>query len=72
MTTAVLEGFQLVPSASTACRTLGLAAIIPLWSPNWLFWGVPDQLGLITADDAIDECLLAEGRKDRPKGRTKT
>jgi hypothetical protein len=45
--------FQLVPPASSPCRTLGLVAIMPSWSPNWLFiWGMPDQLGLTAADDA--------------------
>ena len=44
--------FQLVPPASSPCRTLGLVAIMPSWPPNWLFiWGIPDQLGLIAAYD---------------------
>lgn len=45
--------FQLVAQASSPCRTLGLVVIMPSWPPNWLFiWGIPDQLGLIAADDA--------------------
>ncbi len=37
---------------SSPCRTLGLVAIMRWWPPNWLFIrGIPDQLGLTTADD---------------------
>ena len=69
----------MIALASGPCRTLGLVAIMPLWSPNCLFvWEMSDQLGLIAATDAkklqfqMNECVLAEGRKDRPQRRAKT
>jgi hypothetical protein len=40
------------PHGASPCRTLGVVAIMPSWSPNLLFiWGIKDQLGLIAADD---------------------
>ena len=44
--------FQLVPSASSPCRTLGLVASCLRGRQNWLFIrGIPDQLWLTAADD---------------------